>query len=140
MNTRIKFFLPLFIGLAIFSVTWGQQTDNCLQLEKGLHKVAILYPNGDDTNFNMEYYENKHMPMVAGLLGDNLKYYEIDLGISGRTPNDLVPYVAIGYFYIKNISEYNKSILTNRDRIIGDFKNYTNVKPVIQISKIRQIQ
>lgn len=104
-----------------------------------LFKVAILYPNGEGKTFDMAYYENKHMPMVAGFLGKNLKFYEIDKGIAGRTPNDKVPYLAVGYFYIKDVAEYNKVIAQNRDAIVNDFKNYTNVQPVIQISEIVHI-
>jgi len=105
----------------------------------GTFKVTILYPNGDDKTFDMDYYEKKHMPMVAGFIGKNLKYYEIDKGISGRTPNDKPPYMAIGYFYVSDVAEYGKAIAQNRDAIVNDFKNYTNVQPVIQISEIKQV-
>lgn len=104
-----------------------------------LFKVAILYPNGEGKTFDMAYYESKHMPMVAGFLGKNLKFYEIDKGIAGRTPNDKVPYLAIGYFYVKDIDEYNKAIAQNRDAVINDIKNYTNIQPIIQISEVRHI-
>jgi uncharacterized protein (TIGR02118 family) len=104
-----------------------------------MFKVAILYPNGEGKTFDMDYYENKHMPMVAVYLGKNLKFYEIDKGLAGRTPNDKVPYLAVGYFYIKNVAEYNKAIGQNRDAIINDFKNYTNIQPIIQISEVRQL-
>ena len=107
--------------------------------ETGTFKVTILYPNGDDKTFDMDYYEKKHMPMVAGFIGKNLKFYEIDKGIAGRTPNDKVPYVAIGYFYINDVAEYNKSIAQNRDAVVNDFKNYTNIQPVVQISEIKKI-
>jgi hypothetical protein len=50
-----------------------------------------------------------------------------------------VPYLAVGYFYIKDVAEYNKVIGQNRDAIISDFKNYTNIQPVIQISEVRHI-
>lgn len=79
------------------------------------------------------------MPMVAGFLGDNLKFYEIDEGIAGRTSNDKVPYLAVGYFYVKDVSEYNKAIGQNREAVIGDIKNYTNIRPIIQISEIKHI-
>lgn len=105
----------------------------------GMFKVTILYPNGDDKTFNMDYYEKKHMPMVAGFLGKNLRFYEIDKGIAGRTPNDKVPFVAIGYFYITDVAEYNKAIAQNRDAVINDIKNYTNIQPVVQISEIKQL-
>ena len=107
--------------------------------ETGMFKVAILYPNGEDKTFDMDYYEKKHMPMVAGFLGKNLKFYEIDKGIAGRTPIDKVPFVAIGYFYISDVAEYNKAIAQNRDAVISDFKNYTNIQPVVQISEIKQL-
>ena len=104
-----------------------------------MFKVTILYPNGDDKTFDMNYYVKKHMPMVAGFLGSNLKFYEIDRGLSGRTATDKIPFLAIGYFYVTDVAEYNKAITQNRDAIISDFKNYTNVQPVIQISQIEQL-
>jgi len=107
--------------------------------EIGKFKVAILYPAGEDKTFDMDYYEKKHMPMVAGFLGKNLKFYEIDKGVAGRTPNDKAPFVAIGYFYINDVAEYNKAIAQNRDAVISDFKNYTNIQPVVQISEIKQV-
>lgn len=87
----------------------------------------------------MDYYESKHMPMVAGLLGKNLKFYEIDKGIAGRTANDKVPFIAVGYFYVKDVAEYNKAIGQNREAVINDIKNYTNIQPVIQVSEVRHI-
>jgi uncharacterized protein (TIGR02118 family) len=104
-----------------------------------LFKVAVLYPNGEGKTFDMDYYERKHMPMVAGFLGNNLKFYEIDKGIAGRTPSDKVPYLAIGYFYIRDTAGYNKAIGQNREAILNDFKNYTNIQPIIQISEVRHI-
>ena len=104
-----------------------------------MFKVMILYPNGDDKTFDMDYYEKKHMPMVAGFIGSNLKFYEIDKGMAGRSANDKAPFAAIGYFFISDVSEYNKSIAQNLDAIISDFKNYTNIQPVVQISEVKQV-
>ena len=50
-----------------------------------------------------------------------------------------MPFLAIGYFYISDIAEYNKAIAQNRDAVISDFKNYTNIQPVVQISEIKQL-
>ena len=126
----------VFTGLASCKTS---QPKHSPATEIGMFKVAILYPNGDDKTFDMDYYEKKHMPMVAGFLGKNLKFYEIDKGIAGRTPDDKVPYLAVGYFYVKDVAEYNKAIGQNRDAVISDIKNYTNIQPIIQISEVRQI-
>jgi uncharacterized protein (TIGR02118 family) len=138
MATKVYFFSLIFAFTGLISCKTSQ-LKNSSTTETGMFKVAILYPNGEDKTFDMEYYEKKHMPMVAGFIGKNLKFYEIDKGIAGRTPNDKVPFVAIGYFYIKDVAEYNKAIAQNRDAVINDFKNYTNIQPVVQISEVKQV-
>lgn len=117
----------------------GPQVNSASVPAPGMFKVAVLYPNGDDKTFDMDYYEKKHMPMVAGLLGQNLKFYEIDKGIAGRTPSDKVPFVAVGYFYVTDVAEYGRAIAANREAVLGDIKNYTNIQPVVNISEIRQM-
>ena len=139
MLIKIKFFTLLFAFIGLMSCK-SSQLKHAAILETGMFKVAILYPGGDDKTFDMDYYENKHMPMMAGFLGKNLKFYEIDKGIAGRTPSDKVPFVAIGYFYCYDVAEYNKVIGQNRDAIIADIKKYTNIQPIIQISEIRQLR
>ena len=133
-----RFILCIAI-FAVFGFTGLKTSQSKLisQAEPGKFRVAILYPNGDGKTFDMDYYEKKHMPMVASFLGDNLKSYEIDLGISGRTGNDKPPFVAIGYFNIEDVGKYNEAIAKNRDAIINDFKNYTNIQPVVQINEVK---
>jgi uncharacterized protein (TIGR02118 family) len=138
MITRIHFFSLFFLLTGLMSCKTNQPKQSSTA-ETGMFKVTILYPNGEDKTFDMDYYEKKHMPMVAGFIGKNLKFYEIDKGLTGRTPNDKVPFVAIGYFYISDTAEYNKAIAQNRNAVISDFKNYTNIQPVVQISEIKQL-
>ncbi|WP_346320870.1 EthD family reductase [Chitinophaga sp. YIM B06452] len=104
--------------------------------EKGLIKISIMYPYAEGKTFNMEYYETKHMPMVAGFLGPNLVKYTIEKGLSSGIPNQPLPYMAIGIFYVKSLSEYQAAIAPNRDAIRADFKNYTDVMPVILVSEV----
>lgn len=139
MTNKTKFLL-LFLTLTALLSCKTNQLKNILTPQTGLFKVAILYPSGEDKTFDMEYYEKNHMPMVAGFLGKNLKFYEIDKGIAGRTPEDKAPFVAIGYFYVYDIAEYHKAIAPNRETIVKDFKNYTNIQPVVQISEIKRLE
>lgn len=106
------------------------------QIKKGMIKVTILYPNADGKTFDMDYYSNKHMPMVASLLGDSLKLLAIDEGVSGRTPDEPVPYLAIGYLYFDELSAYQNSFGPNAEKILNDIPNYTNIQPVVQISEV----
>jgi uncharacterized protein (TIGR02118 family) len=105
-------------------------------VEKGLIKVSVMYPFAEGKTFNMEYYETKHMPMVAGYLGANLVKYTIEKGTGNGIPNQPLPYMAIGTFYVKSLSDYQAAIGPNRDAIRADFPNYTNAVPVILVSEV----
>lgn len=135
MTRSLKFCLVLISVIVFASCNTSKSTQQS-NPTPGLFKVAILYPNGEDKVFNMDYYEKNHMPMMAGFLGKNLKFYEIDKGIAGRTPDDKIPFLAIGYFYCYNVAEYNNAIAKNIEAILADIKKYTNIQPTIQISEI----
>lgn len=104
--------------------------------EKGLIKVSIMYPFAEGKTFDMEYYETKHMPMVAGFLGSNLVKYTIEKGVASGIPNTPLPFMAIGIFYIKSLSDYQAAIGPNRDAIRADIPKYTNITPVILVSEV----
>ncbi|HLO43329.1 MAG TPA: EthD family reductase [Leadbetterella sp.] len=129
--------IAFFLLLTSFSSAFCQDKPSDTPVtEKGLIKVSVMYPYTEGKTFNMAYYETKHMPMVAGYLGSNLVKYTIEKGLSNGIPNQALPYMAIGTFYIKNISDYQAAIGPHRDAIRADFANYTNVAPVILVSEV----
>lgn len=136
MKTKIILLvIGAFVILSSFQQTESADTSKS---KKGMTKVTILYPNGEGKTFDMDYYANKHMPMVASILGDSLKLLEIDKGMAGRTPDEPIPYLAIGYLYFDQLSAYQNSFGPNAEKIVSDIPNYTNVQPVIQISQVIQ--
>src|SRR6187402_2722335 len=89
----------LITGLAAFSQekqSSKTEKNNSSVVEKGLVKVSVMYPFAEGKTFDMEYYETKHMPMVAGLLGSNLVKYTIEKGIASGAPNTPLPFMAVG--------------------------------------------
>ena len=77
--------LLLITCLAAFSQEKQSDITNSngsVVMEKGLIKVSIMYPFAEGKTFNMEYYETKHMPMVAKFLGSNLVKYTIEKGVA----------------------------------------------------------
>src|SRR5688572_32619560 len=100
--------------------------NNSPVVEKGLVKVSVMYPFAEGKTFNMEYYEAKHMPMVAGYLGANLVKYTIDKGLPSGNPSQPAAYMAVGTFYVKSLSDYQAAIAPNIAAIRADFANYTN--------------
>lgn len=132
-------FNVLIFAVAMLLTSCNQISSSAeTQNEKGLIKVTILYPNGEGKTFDMEYYSKKHMPMLAELFGETMKKLEIDEGVSGRTSNDPIPYLAIGYMYFESIAVYQDSFGPHAEKILGDIPNYTNIQPIVQISKVVQ--
>ncbi|MCW5911035.1 MAG: EthD family reductase [Cyclobacteriaceae bacterium] len=135
MKTTFGF---LFI---IFGLMCGcQQTkiDDSPKIKKGMIKMTILYPNGEDKTFDMDYYVNKHMTLAKTLLGDSVKIISIDKGLSGGRPDAPLPFLAVGYFYFETISALQNSMGPARDKLVADIPNFTNIQPIVQISEVQQ--
>ena len=132
---KLKLIVSFFLLAACFSA-FSQERQNIAVVERGLIKISIMYPYAEGKTFNMEYYETKHMPMVAGFLGSNLIKYTIEKGLASGIPNQPLPFMAIGTFYVKSLSDYQAAIGPKRDAIRSDFSNYTNINPVILVSEI----
>lgn len=139
---KLRFIVSFFL-LTVCFASFGQEKQsgkpekhNPAVVEKGLIKISVMYPFAEGKTFNMEYYETKHMPMVAGFLGSNLVKYTIEKGVASGIPNQALPYMAIGTFYVKSLSDYQAAVGPNRDAIRADFPNYTNIAPVILVSEV----
>jgi uncharacterized protein (TIGR02118 family) len=137
---KFKITLLFFATGIFFSCQQNKlsKTKSAPEARKGMIKVTILYPNGDGKKFDMNYYVEKHMPLVASLLGDSLKLIKIDKGIASGQPDTPVPFLAIGYLYFDRLSAYQNSFAPNAEKIRGDVQNYTNIQPIVQISEVLQ--
>lgn len=98
---KLKLFLSILLLTSCFAA---------FSQEKGLIKISILYPYSEGKTFNMDYYETKHMPVVAGFLGANLVKYTIEKGVATGMPNQPLPYMAVGAFYVKSLKDYQAAI------------------------------
>lgn len=99
-------------------------------MQKGLIKVSVIYPSKEGANFDMDYYLNKHIPMVSGFLGDAVKGASVEKGLEGQ------PYMAIACLYFESISSFEASFGPHAEKTMADVPNYTNIEPVIQISEV----
>ena len=84
----------------------------------------------------MDYYKSTHLPMVGELLGEALKGATVEQGIAGGQPNSTAPYAAMGNMYFDTEEAFQKAFASNAEKIMADLKNFTNIAPIIQISKV----
>jgi uncharacterized protein (TIGR02118 family) len=99
-------------------------------------KVSVIYPNSDGKSFDMDYYCNKHVPMVLQLMGDACKGSAIEAGLSGIEPGSPAPYRAMGHLYFDSVAAFAESLGPHAAVISGDIPNYTDIQPLVQISEV----
>lgn len=129
---KTKFGL-LIVSIALLLCCQLSASAQAPAVKKGMIRVAILYPNAEGSTFNMEYYATKHIPLIKKLFGDTMKGAAIDKGIAGATP---APFLAVGYLYFDNVAAFSDGMKIHAAAIRGDIPNYTNIKPVVQISEV----
>jgi len=100
-------------------------------------KVSVLYPNGPDITFDVNYYCDIHVPMVGGLLGDALKGGHVDSGLAGGDEGAPAPFIAMGHLNFDSVDDFQQSFGPNAEKILADLPNFTNSVPLIQISEIK---
>src|SRR5215470_5533308 len=100
-------------------------------------KVSVFYANGEGMRFDMNYYCEKHMPLVRRLCGAAVKGIAVEQGISGGEPGSAPQFLAMGHIYFETVDAYRTAIGPHLNEILADIPNYTNIQPTIQISEVK---
>lgn len=100
-------------------------------------KVSVMYPNGDSSKFDMDYYLKSHIPMVLEKLGDACKNSAVEEGLAGGEPGSPATYAAMGHLYFETVEAFQGSFGPHAEAIMGDLPNFTNISPTIQISEVK---
>lgn len=102
-------------------------------------KVSVLYPSRDGAKFDMSYYLDKHMPLVAEKLGAALKGVEVDAGLGGAAPGAPAAFVAMCHLLFDSVDAFQQAFGPHAATISGDIPNYTDIEPVVQISEVKPL-
>jgi uncharacterized protein (TIGR02118 family) len=98
--------------------------------------LSVLYPRSEGAQFDYNYYQSKHLPMVvqrwgnAGLTGGE--------ALLGKTaPNgDDAPFFAIGIIHFETAEALQAALQgEHAPEVIGDIRNFTDVQPILQINE-----
>ncbi|NQV29949.1 MAG: EthD family reductase [Candidatus Marinimicrobia bacterium] len=105
-------------------------------MEKGTIKVSVMYPHEAGKTFDLDYYSTKHVPMVAGLLGEAVIGATVEKGLGGGAPGSPAAYACMGNLYFSSMESFQNSFGPNADVIMADLPNFCQVEPVMQISEV----
>ena len=99
-------------------------------------KVSVMYPNTPGARFDHDYYRDRHMPLVKQRMGDACRYYTVDRGLSGGAADAPAPYVGMCHIFCDSVQAFESSFGPHAKEILGDIPNYTDLKPVMQVSEV----
>lgn len=100
-------------------------------------KVSVLYPNDASSNFDMNYYLTRHIPMVKQKLGSACKHVAVDEGMAGGAPGAPATYLAMAHLTFDSVDAFQSAFTPHAEAIMGDVPNYTNSQPTVQISEVK---
>jgi uncharacterized protein (TIGR02118 family) len=103
-------------------------------------KVTVLYPSTPETQFDVEYYLQRHMPRSIELLSPALKSVSVEIGLASDLTGEPAPFVAICAFTCESVDAFLAAFTPHAAELQGDIPNYTNAKAIFQLSELRIAQ
>jgi len=91
-------------------------------------RMTVLYPSGDGSTFDHDYFRDTHVPMAVKAW--SLSSAHVLKGLNG-------PYVAGVEFSFGSEDDLNAAFAApGTAEVMADVANYTNITPVLQTSEI----
>jgi uncharacterized protein (TIGR02118 family) len=99
-------------------------------------KLTVLYPNTENSHFDMDYYLQKHTPLVKDRLTPlGLTNVELSAGVAGMAPGAAAPYAMITNLCFNSMEGLQQSLMTHGAELIADIANFTNVQAEMLITQ-----
>jgi uncharacterized protein (TIGR02118 family) len=98
--------------------------------------IILMYPAGEGSTFDMNYYLNTHIPLFKKRMGTSAQNLKVLRGVQGLMPGSPAPYVAIAHWTAESAEAYAAAFAPHAEEILGDIPKYTNIQPVVQYSEI----
>lgn len=100
-------------------------------------KISVFYPNKEGARFDMDYYLQRHMPMLRQKMAGAMKDMAVDQGIAGGMPGAPLPYRVIAHLTFDSMETYQAAFGPHAQSIMADVPNYTDLQPIVQISEVK---
>ena len=92
-------------------------------------KVTVLYPAGEGSTFDMDYYKVTHREIVERCLGP--VEFSCEQGLEGQ------PFMATGHLLYESIEAMQQGFASpTAGEAQADVLNFTNITPQIQIGTV----
>ncbi|HKN65167.1 MAG TPA: EthD family reductase [Gemmatimonadaceae bacterium] len=99
-------------------------------------RVSVLYPNTPDGTFDMQYYQDHHVPLVIQRCDGAIKRGVIERGLMGLEPGTTAPYRVAAHLLFDSAESMQATFGRHIQEFVADLPNFTNIAPKLQVSEI----
>ncbi len=93
--------------------------------------LTILYPNGDDVRWDVDYYRSHHMPLIMSLYKkEAIKRFELRKGDTGQTGGKPA-YIGSVNIYINDQKAFDAAGAQNGKTLVADVPHFSSVQPKV---------
>ena len=105
-------------------------------------KISILYPKGENLRFDLCYYVEKHIPLSLKLVGQHPGFIGVSVehGVAGVKPHSAATFVVCCHFLFDSIDDFRQAFMPYAAILQGEFANYTDITPIIQVSEVLDLR
>ena len=97
--------------------------------------VTVSYPNTPGSEFDLDYYLGTHLELVDKCWGDKIISARAIEGIATPDPDTRPPFQVVAILEVESVEILQEVLHEHGAKIMGDISNFTDVEPVVQISK-----
>lgn len=83
-------------------------------------KISVLYPHQDGGRFDMDYYCQRHIPMVAEKLGAVCKGVSVQLELGGMMPGAPAPIRVLADLLFESVEAFQSAFAPHAADIMAD--------------------
>lgn len=95
-------------------------------------RVLVLYPRGEGKRFDLDYYKNRHMPLVKELL----KPLSVEMDISLQRRGEPSPYLVVSHMTFESMEQLMEKYAAVGEELIADKLRFTDIETIFQVSEV----
>jgi uncharacterized protein (TIGR02118 family) len=98
--------------------------------------VSVMYPASAGAKFDMDYYREKHIPLVgARWNAGGLREVKVLHGVGAPGGGEPV-YSVIALLTFDSAAAFDQAVAQHGKEILGDIPNFSTVQPLIQVNDV----
>jgi len=96
--------------------------------------LQVIYPVGDGTHFDHDYYAATHLPLVGEHMGPHIESTLVTKGLAGG-PDTPAGFHAVATIVFADQDALNAA-MAKAGPVLADLPNFTNVQPAMLIGEV----